>query len=127
MMMQMLMARTPSASNVADAQNWAASNTGTRASYQLNTNGGYTQDGTGAAGDWYTPTATGIGSSYWVLATILSGPSLFSGTIGTRQQLSSDGKWECQLGAETELSLEIWDAASGGNLKGTNYLALASL
>ena len=126
MMTQMLMARTPSSSNVATGQSWESSRVGNVGSYQLNTDGSYTKLGTGTASDWYSPVTGGIGTSYWVQADITSGPALSSGTVGSRLQLSSNRKWESQLEAVTALELNIYDASSGGNLLGTNTLTLTS-
>ena len=71
-----------------------------------------------AAGNWYLPTTTGIGSSYWVDATLVSGPSLSTGTLGSWQAMSSAVAFEQQatsggLVNDTYLSFQI-SSASGG-------------
>ena len=44
----------------------------------------------GASGDtWYEPTLAGIGSSYWIRATLTSGSTPSTGTLDTWQQLTS--------------------------------------
>lgn len=53
----------------------------------------------GAAGDtWYEPTLAGIGSSYWIRATLTTGSAPSTGTMNTWQQLTSPLAWSYNSG-----------------------------
>lgn len=75
-----------------------------------------------AAQDWYTPTTVGIGSSYWVVATLNSG-SLSSGTTGSTLALSSNRTWQrnqASLGASAaNITLRIYSDAGATQLVAT--------
>lgn len=82
--------------------------------------------------NYFDPTTTGIGSSYWLLVTATSG-TFTSGTTGSRLQLSSSRAYTCQTtGAGivrikgVSASYELWDAASGGNIAGSGSITLYS-
>ena len=76
-----------------------------------------------ASGDWFQPTTSGIGSSYWVRADLVSGNTLSSGTLGAWQQLTSDRKWEIATVAngqkETFLTISVAASAGGGGQIGS--------
>lgn len=61
------------------------------ASVNVATDGTYTFTGPGTTnGNWYSPTTTGIGSSWWVKFTVASSTnSTNSGSIGSWTQLTS--------------------------------------
>lgn len=116
---------------------WSFSSTDTTAeepaaaTITLRTNG--TTSVTGGIGDetvinsttnWYTPTTTSIGTSYWVQATLNSGNAALSGTFGSRIQLTSNTAWQWQtttsVGVKSgQVKFDFYDAASGGSLVGT--------
>jgi hypothetical protein len=68
--------------------------------------------------NWYVPTTFGIGSSYYIRATLSSG-STPSGSLGTWSALTSDAVWTINASgagalAECELFIEI-SSNSGGS------------
>lgn len=52
-----------------------------------------------AAGDtWYEPTLAGIGSSYWIRATLTSGSAPSTGAVGAWEQLTLSKAWNYNSG-----------------------------
>lgn len=90
------------------------------ASFTLNTNGVCTNSPSTAPGNWYSPTTTSIGDSYWARVTVTSG-SLSSGTTGSWVQLNTFRDWtRNNAGIEGTLSatltLEIATDSGGSNI-----------
>ena len=119
--MQMLMANSSVVSPIATGKSWSAE--AENPSYQLNSNGSGTASLPGLASNWYIPSTVGIGSSYWVQATLTSG-TLDYGTTGSRISLASGTSWGATGTTTAVLTLDFYDAASGGSLVGTNTLTL---
>lgn len=74
--------------------------------------------------NWYTPTTTNIGTSYWVQATLVSGSAATSGTFGSRLQLNSARAWNWStttaVGVKSgTVKFDFYDASTGGNLVGS--------
>ena len=102
------------------------------ASFSLNADGS-----TGGAyeyspGSWITPVGGSYGSSYWVIVTITTG-SVTTGTTGSRVALTSGQTWTVTTtgtGASRAKSaygtIQIWDAASGGNMKASGTFNLTA-
>lgn len=91
------------------------------ASISLNSDGTCTVFKTGGPAYWHDPVTASIGNSYWAIVTVSAG-ALTSGTVGSRVQIGTGKTWACQTSGIYALreeyaigSLEIWDAASGGN------------
>lgn len=90
------------------------------ATFVLNTNGVCTNSPSTAPGNWYSPTTTSIGDSYWARVTVTSG-SLSSGTTGSWVQLNTFRDWtRNNAGIEGTLSatltLEIATDSGGSNI-----------
>lgn len=75
---------------------------------------------------WYNPITTGVGTGRWVLLTSIGGALSVSGTIGSRVQLSTNPFWTASMYSglvrSRTLTMQVYDAASGGNLLGTGSL-----
>lgn len=91
------------------------------ASYSINSDGSCVGSTEYSPGSWITPVGGSYGSSYWVIVTLTTG-TVTSGTTGSRVQIGTGKTWTCTTtgaGAFREKSafgtIEIWDAASGGN------------
>ncbi len=74
--------------------------------------------------NWYTPTTTNIGTSYWVQATLVTGSAATSGTFGSRLQLNSARAWNWTTTAVAgvksgQIKFDFYDASTGGNLVGS--------
>lgn len=73
-----------------------------------------------ANGDmWYQPATAGIGSSYWIRATLSSGTTPTTGTMNTWQQLDVTRTWENKsglgnVGSRSSTILFEISATSGG-------------
>lgn len=67
----------------------------------------------GLPSTWFFPSTPGIGTSYWVRATHVSGDTFTLGTVGSWQQLSSNRTWGMHV-------------ASGGFRSGTYTFEVAS-
>jgi hypothetical protein len=83
-------------------------------------------------GSWITPVGGSYGGSYWVRVDITSG-SVTSGTTGSRVALTSGATWTVvTTGAGLVRfkvatgTIEIWDAASLGNLKASGTFSLSA-
>lgn len=81
-------------------------------------------NGSSTAGNWFTPTTTGIGSSYWVRVTKNSGANNTSGqALGTWLQLSSNRSWTWVVTGNNSLSanltIEIATDSLGSNIVAT--------
>lgn len=46
---------------------------------------------------WYLPNQTGIGSSYWINATLITGSTPTSGVLNSWQSLASGASWELSI------------------------------
>lgn len=104
---------------------YVGSTTQVTASASFNPDGTVTLDGVGHPGAWHTAPAAGLGSSYWAIVTLTSG-SVTSGTTGARVSLATGHAWVTTTsGTGTNRTksaigtIEIWDAASGGNMVST--------
>lgn len=97
------------------------------------TNVALNSDGTisgNISGAWYTTPTAGIGSSYWALVTITSGV-LSNGTSGSRVSLATSAWWQVKTSGVATIrvsnvtgTIELWDAASGGNMVSTGSFVL---
>jgi hypothetical protein len=104
--------------------------------YLVNSGGGsvnFSLLSTGAtSGDtsgWYTPITAGIGTGKYAVVTSTGGALTMSGAaLATRLQISTNPQWTgTYSGASIRsrtLTVQVWDAPSGGNLldSGTLYL-----
>ena len=93
-------------------------------------------DGTVAGGNqaqpnWFSPTTTSIGSSYWLLVNAPTSGAFTLGTTGSRLALSSVRLYSVTTtgggtvrSAEAIATYEIWDASTGGNIVGTGTITL---
>ena len=72
--------------------------------------------------NWYLPNTGGIGSSFWVRATIISG-TFTSGTAGSWLQLNAARTWtrnQLVVGAASvQFTLELASDAAGANIVAT--------
>lgn len=99
------------------------------ASAMLNllSNGEYTKNG--STGNWFFPTLEGIGSIYWVRATVVSG-SVSIGTTDTWLQLSTNPIWtrtQTTVGTSSvTLTLEFAADAGGTNIVDTATAVLTA-
>lgn len=101
----------------------------------MNTNG--TVDLNGPIDDsynWYRPTTTGIGSNYWVRATLLSGDLPSGSALNTWLALSSARAWQLTTtgsatirSKECVLKLEFSVDSGGAVIVGTNTLHIEAL
>ncbi len=101
-------------------QHFTVSPTNALAGITLNSDGSVSYNGSGPGGvAWFTPTSTGIGSSYWVRATLNSG-SLSAGTTGSVLSLSAGQSWSrnrTTIGSSAaNITLEIFADAGGTQL-----------
>jgi hypothetical protein len=71
---------------------------------------------------WHQTPAAGVGSSFWALLTVGTG-TIGTGTTGSRVSLASGQAWSITTEGSGQSrvktftgTMEIWDAASGGNL-----------
>lgn len=83
--------------------------------------------------NWYSAISAGIGASYWLLVNTPSSGTFTAGTIGTRQQLSSDRAYTAvTTGAgpvrqkAVTATYQIWDAATGGTQVGSGTITLSA-
>lgn len=86
-----------------------------------------TFDGNGGVPNWFTPTTTGIGNSYWIRVTRTSGNAFTIGTESTWLALSSNQTfgWSSTTLARTWGGNVEFAADSGGvNIVGTNTLQM---
>lgn len=83
------------------------------------------------ADNWYKPTTSSIGNSYWIRATVATGTNLTSpssGTTGTWLQLSSARAWSNTISSvtnkQTRLNIDIASDSLGSNIvaSGIYYL-----
>ena len=63
--------------------------------------------------DWYAPTTTGIGNSYWIKATKLSGNFLWTGVFDTILPLSVNQTWAILPTDVMEILFTIYGDAAG--------------
>jgi hypothetical protein len=83
-------------------------------------------------GSWITPVGGSYGGSYWVRVDITSG-SVTTGTTGSRVALTSGATWTVVTTGAGLIrfkvatgTIEIWDAASLGNLKASGTFSLSA-
>lgn len=73
-----------------------------------------------ASHDWYLPNTTGIGSSYWIKATLAGGVGPTSGTLNTWLSLAAAQTWSNSLSTngnrDTVLTIQIASDSSGSNI-----------
>lgn len=90
--------------------------------FSMSSNGSTSPDTSG----WYSPITTGAGTGKWVILTSVSGALSVSGTIGSRVQLSTNPFWTASMSSglvrNRTFTVQIYDAATGGNLLGTGSL-----
>lgn len=71
------------------------------------------------ADTWYSPATVGIGSSYWIRATLSSGSTPTSGTLNTWLQLNTARSWSNNSGAgavgtrTSTLSVQVSSSSTG--------------
>lgn len=120
---------------IANGQSWSVSDdafdAASQARYTAEANGASSYIGDSATiSNWRTPTATGAGDAVWVEFTLSSGTTPNVGTLNTRQQLNSArqiGFSRFAAGTSSCVVLvKFYDAASGGNLLGSNTLTLTA-
>ena len=94
----------------------------------FNTDGQVTGINTGKQ-NWFSPTISGIGSSYWLEVGTPTSGSFTVGTINTRLALSSSRSFYVTTGgggvirtAQVVAPYNIYDAASGGTSVATGTL-----
>jgi hypothetical protein len=82
--------------------------------------------------NWFDPTTSGIGASYWVYVSPTIG-TFTSGTTGSRLQLSTPRAYTCETTGGTitrvksvTASYEIWNASTGGSIVGSGTITLQS-
>lgn len=80
----------------------------------VNSNGTCTATNEGQP-NWFTPTTTGIGNSYWCKLVLLSGSNPTSGTMNTVLALSSNRSWSWNTGVTGSYTLTIYSDAGGSN------------
>ena len=87
--------------------------------------------GDGAA--WHNTPAAGVGSSFWVIVSLTSG-SLTSGTIDSRLSLAVGQSWSVSTSGTGSIrtknalgTIQIWDAASGGNMVSSGTFKLEAI
>lgn len=102
------------------------------ASVQLNTDGTITYTGNDSVGDpnWFIPTTTGIGSSYWCKLHVDSGTNPTSGdALDTVLALSSVRNWQWSrstLGTTSATcTLSIYSDSGGTNLVDSDSFTVA--
>ena len=83
--------------------------------------------------NWFSSISAGIGASYWLLVNTPSSGTFTTGTIGTRQVLSSARAYTATTtGAgpvrqkSVTATYQIWDAATGGTQLGTGTITLTA-
>jgi hypothetical protein len=93
--------------------------------FSLLNNGATSGDTSG----WYVPITTGVGTGKYAVVTSTGGALAMSGSaLATRLEISTNPQWiGTYSGAAIRsrtLTVEVWDAISGGNLldSGTLYL-----
>jgi len=108
----------------ASARTFTRGSTQATAYVSLNSDGTCTVFNVGGPAYWYDPVTASIGNSYWAIVTITSG-AVTSGTVGSRVQIDTGKTWACTTFGTSSLreeyatgTLQIWDAASGGNKVG---------
>lgn len=99
-------------------------------SLTLKTDGTATAVG-GTVSGWTTSASAGIGSSYWVEFVYVSGTgNTFTGTLATRLALTTDRTVTLARvtsgDSDRFLTVNIYNAASGGSLVSTGSLSLIS-
>ncbi len=119
--------RGAAASVIANGVNWEASDVGACA-FGFNSNGTCYVTGLPAGPvNWYTPTTVGAGNTVWIEATLSSGNTPSGSALGTRLQLNAARGWDFSAANRyCVLTIKFYDAASGGNLLGTNTLSMDS-
>ena len=117
-MMQMLMGTASASSNIVDLAD--ASITGTTSAYvTINTDGTLSRIGDSTTNvNWYSPTTTGIGSSYYVRTTKQIGDDLGPSDFG----LGTLNKWV----AITETRYCGYDSSQGTGRSGTYRVEIAA-
>lgn len=75
---------------------------------------------------WYTPTTAGIGNSYWVRATVTSGVTPTTGTVGSWLALSSNQTWTVTQPGEDGITASVLSISIASDSGGSNILATAS-
>lgn len=94
------------------------------ASITLGSNGvvsysGGNTDNTSPGANWFSPTQAGVGSLYWVRATVTSGTATDTGTFGSWLSLSAGQSWgqNAAIGSKsTTFTLEFASDAAGANI-----------
>jgi len=102
------------------------------ASFSVNADGSCGGADTFSPGSWITPVGGAYGGSYWVKVDISSG-SVTTGTTGSRLALTSGQTWTVTTTGTGVVrtkqaigTIEIWDAASLGNLKASGTFNLTA-
>lgn len=106
---------------------------GSSASLSFNTDGSITSTGTTTGSGpnlghskWFIPLSAGIGSSYWIRATLSSGNAWTSGTMGSWIQLSSIRTWTTNAaGGSVKSNVTLFEIASDAG--GSNIVATGSI
>lgn len=100
------------------------------ASFYLNSDGSCAGGYAFSPGSWITPVGGSYGGSYWAIVTITSG-AVTSGTTGSRVAIGTGIGWEVTttgIGIIRNKSaagtIQIWDAASGGNMVASGSFSL---
>ncbi len=95
------------------------------------TNSGSNSGVTGT--DWYLPTTTSIGSSYWLEMLSPSVGTFTAGTTGSRVAISGNPNYTCTTTGGTitrqkyvKADFKIWDSASGGTQVGSGTITLSA-
>lgn len=97
----------------------------------FNTDGSISFNGSGPAADtnWWRPTATSIGASYWVRATVNSG-TLSTGTSGSWLQLNAARSWtKSSTGAGVltcNITLQVASDSGGANIVSSGTYTLSA-
>lgn len=101
-------------------------NTNTEAAFALSSNGTTTGEDTNTP--WFTPTTTGIASSYWVMATLNSNTGTSPvGNFGTWNSCVGANWHKTQTGlgdSTSNITIQFSTSASGSPIVGTNTLTL---
>ena len=108
------------------------STTQATASISINSDGTTTIATYGSNPAWHNAPAAGVGASFWVIITLTSG-GVTTGTVGSRVQLTNGTSWTCVTTGSGAIrtksaigTLEIWDAASGGNMVSSGTFSLTA-
>lgn len=102
---------------------WRSAGAGASVDVNINTDGTITETGTfvdastGFPTRYYFPTTVGIGSSFWVRATLQSGSAWGTGNMGAWTQITSNQNWHMNVshsGDKANTTLFEFATDSGG-------------